>query len=259
MTPITAKGKIFTSLFGLAGVTLLGAALASIGTRIIDAELHAFQRVENQVKKEIFHYFGSTRLHQNGKRKKEKPLDNIMKKINSFSWRQQLFSILEQLVPFFVFLFGSGWLIGRLEGWSFLDSTYYSIITCTTIGLGDLSPSKPRSRLLSVFLIPAIVSSAGNVIGAIASTILNHRRSLMVEKILHQDLTRDFEGIDTDRDGKVTRDEYVNFMLVELGIIDKTKLNELYEQFDLLDDKKKGYLEKESLISAALVRREEIP
>ena len=38
-----------------------------------------------------------------------------------------------------------------LEGWSWLDSFYFVIITLTTIGYGDFHPTQPATKLLTIF------------------------------------------------------------------------------------------------------------
>ena len=38
-----------------------------------------------------------------------------------------------------------------LEGWSWLDSIYFVVITLTTIGYGDLHPTTPVTKLITIF------------------------------------------------------------------------------------------------------------
>lgn len=38
-----------------------------------------------------------------------------------------------------------------LEGWSWLDSVYFVVITLTTIGYGDFSPTQPVTKVITIF------------------------------------------------------------------------------------------------------------
>lgn len=45
-----------------------------------------------------------------------------------------------------------GYLAGKLEGWSRLDSFYWAFVTATTVGYGDFRPTKRRSRIMAIFI-----------------------------------------------------------------------------------------------------------
>ncbi len=38
-----------------------------------------------------------------------------------------------------------------LEGWGWLDSVYFVVITLTTVGYGDLHPTQPVTKLITIF------------------------------------------------------------------------------------------------------------
>ncbi len=45
-----------------------------------------------------------------------------------------------------------GQIAGRVEGWRPFDSFYWSFITATTVGYGDIRPTKVSSRMIAIFI-----------------------------------------------------------------------------------------------------------
>ena len=45
-----------------------------------------------------------------------------------------------------------GQVVGKMEGWSSFDSFYWSFITATTVGYGDVRPARRVPRILSILI-----------------------------------------------------------------------------------------------------------
>jgi len=45
-----------------------------------------------------------------------------------------------------------GQAVGKKEGWPRFDSLYWSFITATTVGYGDIRPTKRRSRIIAILI-----------------------------------------------------------------------------------------------------------
>ena len=80
-----------------------------------------------------------------------------------------LFYIAPLLVSILLVIVVLGHFLGRLEGWSRLDSLYFAFITATTVGYGDFQPSKRLSKILAI-----VIALVGIVFTGIVVAIALH-------------------------------------------------------------------------------------
>jgi voltage-gated potassium channel Kch len=64
------------------------------------------------------------------------------------------------------------------EGWSWIDSLYFTVITLATVGYGDLSPTTSESKLFTVFYTLIGLS----VFVTFASMLAKERAELFTER-----------------------------------------------------------------------------
>ena len=57
-----------------------------------------------------------------------------------------------------------------LEGWNWVDSIYFSVITLTTIGFGDFAPTTPEGKIFTIFYILIGIG----IILSFINTVYNH-------------------------------------------------------------------------------------
>jgi hypothetical protein len=77
--------------------------------------------------------------------------------------------LLTVLVLVILFL---GYLTGKEEGWSRFDSFYWAFVTATTVGYGDLRPTKRKSRIIAILIAVLGLLTTGIIIalGVLSAT-----------------------------------------------------------------------------------------
>lgn len=68
-----------------------------------------------------------------------------------------------------------------LEGWSWISSFYFSVVTLATVGYGDLTPTSDATRLFTAFFIIFGATIALASLGIIGTSYLE-RRGLKIEE-----------------------------------------------------------------------------
>lgn len=71
---------------------------------------------------------------------------------------------------FFLIIALEALMMYRLEGWSYFDAIFFSVVVATTIGYGNLVPTTTASRVLMFFF--GVLTIAG--LGALVTTIISY-------------------------------------------------------------------------------------
>jgi len=69
-----------------------------------------------------------------------------------------------------------------LEDWTWIQALYYSVVTLTTVGYGDLVPTTDLSRLIAIIYIIFGVGIMLTSLGSISSSFLKNRRARIIRK-----------------------------------------------------------------------------
>eukprot|EP00574_Skeletonema_japonicum_P008569 CAMPEP_0201724274 /NCGR_PEP_ID=MMETSP0593-20130828/8078_1 /ASSEMBLY_ACC=CAM_ASM_000672 /TAXON_ID=267983 /ORGANISM="Skeletonema japonicum, Strain CCMP2506" /LENGTH=531 /DNA_ID=CAMNT_0048215513 /DNA_START=88 /DNA_END=1683 /DNA_ORIENTATION=- len=284
MAPSTPAGKIFTSLFALGGIVVLGLALGVVGSQLVEAEVRAAEKAQEKTSKSIERAFmhkrrgssssssGSTtscssidrpdsvtahnvdendileaiRLVQQSENSYASKIGFCAKEVakKCLSTICMFRKYMSSVVP----IFSGALIIAYLEGWPWYDAFYYTVITATTIGLGDLTPTREFTKACAVIFIPFAVAAMGYILGQCASFLVQLRREDHEKKLWACNLKlEDIHALDTNHEGGVNELEYIKFMLVAMRKVDAHLFDELHDQFKQLDVTKSGLVTKRDL------------
>jgi len=73
------------------------------------------------------------------------------------------------MIPFWFLILLGAIVIGSIEGWTFVESIYFSVVSLTTVGYGDYYPDKSASRWFCILWLPFSVFFVSLYLGSIAS------------------------------------------------------------------------------------------
>ncbi len=279
LVPSTTGGKLFAAIFGMSGILLWSSAIVSVGTRLVQSEtksaekklvvarknaiLELYERHMPDILKRIDADKDEDETSEEGQDEKaSSDAENLSwplaphvppKKVEIPGKRQTLlqwFGLVRTLIkPLMVIVLG-GTLIGRLEGWNLCDSLYFSLITASTIGFGDFSPSTVAGQIVAIILIPVLLAAAGAFFARVGVFAIRNRSQKLFASTAERAewLTQEQANeMDLNQDGKVCKSEYILYMLTEAGIVSQEESQLLGEQFERFDVTRSGFIEAEDL------------
>lgn len=77
-----------------------------------------------------------------------------------------------------------------IEGWSFVDALYATIITITTVGYGDMVPATTGGRIFAIIFTLFAISAVGYTLSALAAGIIERSQSRREESIRKRQIRR---------------------------------------------------------------------
>ena len=77
------------------------------------------------------------------------------------------------LLSLAVIITALGQIAGRQEGWTAFDSFYWSFVTATTVGYGDIRPARRRSRVIAI-----VLAFLGLILSGIVIAVAVHAATL---------------------------------------------------------------------------------
>ena len=82
----------------------------------------------------------------------------------------------------------------RVQGWSWLDAFYFCVISLSTVGFGDFSPTTPESKIFTIIYIFLGLSIFVSLVNMLAKT----RKEIYSQHAaqVHQGLSDDEETDD---------------------------------------------------------------
>jgi len=173
MSPKSDAGKIFVMVFIIVGVALAGVMMTKITDWMLEKQKNAVKRSEEKAKEMMQQDLA--KLKQNlGARVSEAELArSTSSKEAEGKSKVEANSIASALVVISIVVTLGAVVMGQLEGISFLDGCYWSIVTSTTVGYGDVTPKSADGRIFASFYAFITVGVMGWAVGQIASSAIS--------------------------------------------------------------------------------------
>jgi len=140
-------------------------------------------------------------------------------------------SIIMLLMIFLGTIYGTMW-----EGWSFVESLYFTIVTISTVGYGDYTPTTSERRLVISFYTLVVGGVYLAISGYSIGQYIELRRRAVAINFLFSELTPEaFADIRKDERGFVGRKAFMEYMLVQMGYCDERTIMMVDDCFDAMD------------------------
>lgn len=212
ITPTTVSSKMFCVFYIFAGILLVFSVIGDVTSLLVDIMKQKYERPVKRKKHQII----------------------VRNALNCIMWIFILFSII---------LFGS-LVFYYNENFSFSDAFYFTAVTASSVGYGDIGLTKNSSIWFNIFYILISVSATATALEKVAS-FKRHIDEAELDQLLYGVELNDnlLQAIKPEKKPKVSQSDYILHMLQLEGKLsfnkDLKKWVQRFQEFDLDRD---GYL-----------------
>lgn len=167
-------------------------------------------------------------------------------------WGKSFLSLKQtHFLMWFLWLFLGAFWISSYEGWTFVQTSYFAVISGSTIGFGDYMPKMEKARLVVIFWLPTIIGLTAVCFHHIfESTVYrlldesNEELTKFKQRLLtllnSNNFSRNIQYMDVNHDGEITEAEFMLQVLINEFGVSEEKLKILRSHFQHLDKDKSG-------------------
>eukprot|EP00127_Corallochytrium_limacisporum_P003973 Clim_evm22s156 gene=Clim_evmTU22s156 len=257
ISPDTPSTRIITMIYIFCGIGLAGLCLGELSEFLLNKQAEAFKKAIHKAESAVGHERTDQdegeeglgdRLRvtanstQNAEMMQARIAEN-MPRISSYVWQA-----LKAIVIFIIYILIFSTFLLIWEDWDYLDAIYFGVVTCTTVGYGDFSPTTDGSKLYTVFFIIFGVVITANALGSIADAWLGYKQAKLEKQVLFAELSPEYiKSLDVDGDGHITEYEFTIRLLLKLGRCSENDLWLIRNQFRQLDETGDGVLDMDDI------------
>lgn len=140
--PTTEVAKLFTSLYSLTGVSILGVALGVIGSKVMEYKMKMASKADQVLENTIMSLLNNSSSTDNRRdilEQKEEEKEEDMHHSCDISSSDDnktnvLLVLLKTYAPVFIVLLMGSFIIAWAEGWGWMTAIYYCTLTAVTVG-----------------------------------------------------------------------------------------------------------------------------
>ena len=96
-----------------------------------------------------------------------------------FSWAIYFVAPLLMLLISIIVCFGQ--IVTHIEKWNKFDGLYWSFITATTVGYGDMRPHRKLSKILSILIALSGIIFTGIILAAAIETVSMSLKNILIQ------------------------------------------------------------------------------
>jgi hypothetical protein len=240
LVPMGQMEMMYTGIFVVIGLLIIASIVFEI---LFENVFTAYNEIIESAKSQTTSMF-LRRFHRHSESMENGP--------NRKLWGE-MFATAISMLPLLLVLNICAIGIGYAEGWDWMQTFYFLLVSATTIGYGDVSPTLPSTRCFSILFLPFAVASTTEFVRRISGVYLSLKANQAEEDFLNRRLTEaDIDRMDFDRNGSVSHQEFIRFMLIAMGKCSSHDLDRLDEVFKRLDKNAEGLLNRDDLVDLAM-------